>query len=152
VVEAGEQQQQAGRAEENGPSGSGLVLVVDDDVHVRQFAAAALQELGYEILEAQDGPSALLLLERYQPLVVLMDYAMPGMSGADAAERIRALQPGLPILFMTGHADMAAIERVARTQIHVLRKPFGISTLAEAMRAILRTRGAASQSTRGTRH
>jgi hypothetical protein len=65
----------------------GTVLVVDDDDDVRGTTRSALEALGYQTLEAVDGPSALDLLKERQPDLAIVDFAMPGMNGADLARR-----------------------------------------------------------------
>ncbi len=67
----------------------------------------------------------------------MIDYAMPGMDGAETAEQLRLLLPKLPIILASGHADTAAVERVLGGSATVLRKPFDINTLSDAVMRIL---------------
>ncbi|WP_443749913.1 PAS domain S-box protein [Asticcacaulis solisilvae] len=115
------------------------VLVVDDDPDLRHTLTGALDVLGFEPWEAADGPSGLEVLKTRRPDVLLVDFAMPGMNGAEVALAARALYPDLPILFASGYADTAAIERVLGEDATVLRKPFRIDELQGALTGVLRS-------------
>jgi PAS domain S-box-containing protein len=110
--------------------GSGRVLLVDDEALVLESTAALIEDLGYEVIAAASAEAALLLLDGAEPpLVVITDYAMPGMTGAALAARIGALRPGLPVILATGHAGpWPEGEPPLR-----LAKPFTQSQLAEAL-------------------
>jgi CheY-like chemotaxis protein len=109
------------------------VLVVDDDSDVRTFLCASLQELGYRISEADCGEEGLRQLGGDAPDLVLLDFAMPGMNGADVARAARKLHPKLPIIFVTGYAETEQLEAALGADAPVLRKPFSIAELAEAV-------------------
>ena len=113
------------------------VLAVDDDPDVRRFLAASLESLGYGVLEAEDGYAGLAALARSSPDVMIIDYAMPGMTGAEVAREARIKFPGLPIIFASGYSETAAIEKVLDANTGVLRKPFAVSELQEALVKIL---------------
>jgi CheY-like chemotaxis protein len=119
------------------PSRSATVLIVDDDADVRRMLADSLEALGYHVAEAEDGIAGLRLLEGAVPDVLLLDFAMPGLSGADVAKAARARLPNLPIIFATGHSDTAAIEDVAGPDTPVLRKPFRIEQLQRVVAAAI---------------
>lgn len=108
------------------------ILVVDDDDAVREVAVGFLQELGYAVLEAGSGGAALDLFDRSADVaLVLMDFAMPGMNGAELARRIRERRPDTPVLFVTGYADAEAFaESDPQT---MLRKPYSRDDLAQAL-------------------
>jgi signal transduction histidine kinase len=112
------------------------ILVVDDDSSVREITAAMLRELGYEVYEAGSGGAALDLIE-HEPKIdlVLVDYAMPGMSGADVARQVHATHPLLPTLFITGFADRTALAGVSES--HIIGKPFHQHELAMKVRVAL---------------
>ncbi|HEU0134081.1 MAG TPA: PAS domain S-box protein, partial [Allosphingosinicella sp.] len=80
------------------------VLVVDDDDDVRAFLAESLEGLGCSVVSAASGAEGLEALRDWRPDLALIDYAMPGMNGADAARAARKLHPELPIVFVTGYA------------------------------------------------
>ena len=109
------------------------VLVIDDDSDVRAFLADSLQSLGHSVIEAEDGERGLAELERHRPDLVLLDYAMPGMNGADVARAARRLQPDLPIVFVTGYAETDRLEAALGPDVPVLRKPFTLAQLAAAV-------------------
>jgi CheY-like chemotaxis protein len=114
------------------------VLVVDDDADVRRFLIDSLEGLGYRVEEADDGRAGLAALERLVPDIMVVDFAMPGMNGAEVARAVRARRPDLPIVFASGYADTAAIKGVNGREVTVLRKPFRVdeleAVLAEALR------------------
>ena len=112
------------------PAAGRTVLVVDDEAPVRALAAETLELLGYRVLQADSGAAALALLEREVPDLMLFDYAMPDMNGAELAGLVRARLPDVPIVFASGHADTAAVEAALGGQATILRKPFNMETLA----------------------
>ena len=112
------------------------ILVVDDDADVRRFIVDCLQSLGYSVDEAAEGRSALRRLEETPPDLLIVDYAMPGMTGVDVVMEARASAPALPIIMATGYADMEAVDRVMPPE-NLLRKPFRLAELATAVRSAL---------------
>lgn len=115
---------------------SAKVLVVDDDPDVRGFVVSSLEELGYQVVEAADGEAALVAFHRDPPDLVVLDYLMPGMSGAEVAREIRAARPEQPILFVSGYSETDAI-RAAAPGAALLPKPFRSEGLAAAVRKVL---------------
>ena len=113
-----------------------MILVVDDDSQVRASIRRALEELGYPVREAPDGVSALALVKVERPSLVVLDYVMPGLSGAEVAAHIRATHPDQPILFVSGYNETDAI-RNAAPDASILAKPFRAAALEEAVRAAL---------------
>jgi len=86
--------------------------------------------------EAGSGGAALDLLEREPGIdLLLVDFAMPGMSGADVARRAKSLRPALPAVFITGYADHRALAGVGDS--HIIGKPFQPHELAHKVRAAL---------------
>jgi signal transduction histidine kinase len=108
------------------------VLVVDDDRHVRDSLCEALASEGFLVRWASDGPSGLAQLEMETPDAVVLDYAMPGMTGAEVARRAQASHPHLPIVFLSGYADSLALDQIEAAA--VLRKPISIADLSRALR------------------
>ena len=118
----------------------GKVLVVDDDNAVREVTAAMLRDLGYTVLEAGSGGGAFDLLDRERRIdLIVMDFAMPGMNGAEVARQARIDRPTIPILFITGFADRAAISGIDGAQI--IGKPFSRDELADKVTQVLSARG-----------
>ncbi len=113
------------------------VVVVDDDPDVRRFLADALAALGFIVHAAGDGASGLALMERVDPDLLLLDFAMPGMTGAELADRARLTRPDLPIIFATGYADTAAIDAAVGDAV-LIKKPFRIAELEDVVRRTLR--------------
>jgi CheY-like chemotaxis protein len=113
------------------------VLLVDDDEAVRGVVRGGLEERGFKVMDADSGEAALAIADGETPQIAVIDYAMPGMDGAQTAERLRRLMPKLPIIFATGYADTAAMERALGGSATVLRKPFDINALSDAVSRIL---------------
>jgi signal transduction histidine kinase/ActR/RegA family two-component response regulator len=110
----------------------GSILLVDDDDGVRETTAAMLRDLGFKVIEAGSGGAALEILDTRRRIdLLLLDFAMPGMNGAEVARAAQARRPNLPILFVTGYADLAAITHIAEHQ--VIRKPFQEAELARRL-------------------
>jgi len=108
------------------------VLLVDDDPDVRQVVAAMLRELGHSVSEAGTGDDALDMIERGAGLDCLItDYAMPRMSGEELRRRVEQLRPQLPVILLTGYADVAAVATATNTR--VIRKPVSSPDLAAAV-------------------
>ena len=120
------------------PAGAAArILVVDDDAEVRAFVVSCLADFGYAAAEAADGPHALATIAREPPDLVLVDFAMPEMNGAELVRRARLRRPHLKALFMTGYAQAAPLEGEI-DGIGVLRKPFKLRELAAKLDAALR--------------
>ncbi|HEY8591842.1 MAG TPA: PAS domain S-box protein [Sphingomicrobium sp.] len=116
------------------------VLVIDDDPDVRGFVVHALEEQGYRVREAGDGAEGLQLLDRERPDLVIVDFIMPGMSGAEVASRIREKLPEQPILFVSGYSETEAVKRTA-PDAPLLAKPFRSDALHKAVRAAMAPHG-----------
>ncbi|MEO7177795.1 MAG: PAS domain-containing protein [Allosphingosinicella sp.] len=109
------------------------VLIVDDDDDVRAFLADSLEGFGCSVMAAASGDRALETLRESRPDLALIDYAMPGMNGAEVARAARDLHPGLPIVFVTGYAESEQLESALGGNVPVLRKPFTLAELAAAV-------------------
>lgn len=119
--------------------GRARILLVDDDQDLRSLLASALDTQGYKVTEAADGSAALTALESEMADVAVIDFAMPGMNGAELSRRIADRWPALPVVFMSGFADSDALETAADANPLVLRKPFRIDELLNAVDAELNT-------------
>ena len=118
-------------------SGDLKVLVIDDDPDVRQFLCASLDGLGYRVIESADGAQGLVLLDAERPDLLLVDFAMPGMNGAEVAAAARARRPDLPIIVASGYADTDALDAAIIGPARMLHKPFSLAELAQAVQASL---------------
>jgi len=116
--------------------GIGSVLVIDDDPDVRGFISEGLEELGYRVRQAADGKAGLSEYGAERPDLVVLDFIMPGLSGADVATEILSKIPGQPILFVSGYSETESIKRIA-PNAPLLTKPFRTETLAKAVRSAL---------------
>jgi CheY-like chemotaxis protein len=116
-------------------SGHGAtILVVDDDPDVRDYAVSVLQQVGYTVIEASDGESALSLLGRRDDVDLLFtDVVMPGLNGFEVARRARTDAPGLKVLFASGYAtDLTPAGKL-------LKKPYRPHQLAREVADLLRS-------------
>ncbi len=113
------------------------ILVVDDDPDVRAFLTESLDSLGYAAVTVEGGSAALKALERTSPDVMILDFAMPEMNGAEVAKRIWQLRPDLPIIFASGYSETAAIRSVTGDRSRVLHKPFKVHELQAALGELL---------------
>ncbi|MBC9033862.1 PAS domain S-box protein [Sphingomonas sp. JC676] len=116
------------------------ILVLEDDDDVRTYSVECLRELGYRVVEAHDGPSALRLLERQSRVDLLFtDVVLPGgMTGAQVAVEARKLVPTLKVLFTTGYARNAIVHHGRLDKgVQLITKPFTFSDLAARVRDTL---------------
>ncbi|HTI31834.1 MAG TPA: ATP-binding protein [Sphingomonas sp.] len=113
------------------------IAVIDDDPDVRQFVTDCLTTHG-AACEAFDGGEAFLAgLAESPPDMVLLDFAMPGMSGAEVARRAKLVDRKVPIIIMTGYADSTALDGILG-DVAIIRKPFGINDLLAVVRRLKR--------------
>jgi signal transduction histidine kinase/CheY-like chemotaxis protein len=113
------------------------LLIVDDDSDVREFAATALRDAGYDVFEAKDAASGLELLAAHREIAVLItDYAMPLMTGADLFRRAKTIRPDLAALLITGFANLPR-EDQAISGMRLLRKPFDVPDMLRAVNQCL---------------
>lgn len=116
-----------------GAAGKKTILVVDDEPLVRMVAVEVLEDLGYYVLEAEDGPSAIKILTGPQHIdLLLTDVGLPnGMNGRQLADAMRAQRPEVPVLFVTGYAENAVLNHGHLERgMQVLTKPFAADVLA----------------------
>jgi len=119
------------------PTTTADILLVDDDPEVRSAVADMLRVRGHRVTEAVDGPQALRELERTDINLLLLDFAMPGMNGAEVAAQALALRPAVRLLFLTGYADSEAIDQAVDGRAEVLKKPVTATVLFEAIARML---------------
>ncbi|HEX6615281.1 MAG TPA: MASE1 domain-containing protein [Gemmatimonadales bacterium] len=116
-----------------------LVLVVEDEIAVREIAARTLAEHGHRVLEAASGAQAVELLRAgRRPALVLSDVVMPGMTAPELAAMVAKLAPGTRMLFTSGHADTDMVRRgLIEPGVAFLPKPFSPEGLVRAVRSSL---------------
>ncbi|MEO9129979.1 MAG: ATP-binding protein, partial [Sphingomonas sp.] len=116
------------------------ILLVDDEELVRHGTAEMLAEMGHEVIQAGSGAQALRLLRAVQYDALVSDYLMPGMTGMELAAEARLIAPGLPVLLISGFADVTDGDA---GDIPRLAKPFRQSELAGALAQTVERAGAA---------
>lgn len=122
-------------AREIAPAARARVLLVDDDVLIAMVTAGMLEDLGHEVIEANSGQAALELLQANHKVdLMITDFAMPGMNGAQLAEEVRRLRPGMPILLATGYAEMPKSSNI---ELPRLGKPYSQHDLAREIGRLL---------------
>jgi hypothetical protein len=115
------------------------VLVVEDEPVVRSVVVEMLQDEGYRVLEAVDGPSGLAAL-RGEPVIDLLvtDVGLPGMNGRQLADQARETRPDLKILFITGYAESVAMaEGFLLPGMEMITKPFDLDVLSRRIRTMV---------------
>ena len=129
--------------------GGEVVLLVEDDTHVRDLAESNLRSFGYEVLTACDGRDALTIVRSHRASidVLVTDVVMPHMSGPELASVIQAEHPDVRVLFMSGYTDDAVVRQgLLKAEVAFLQKPYTPSGLAEKVRHVLDSRRSASVS------
>jgi CheY-like chemotaxis protein len=122
------------------PRGTETILVVEDQEALREVAKEMLEQLGYRVLVAGQGGSALELARRQEgPIhLLLTDVVMPGMNGRDLAERLAGERSGLRTLFMSGYTGGSLSDRGLLVKgVSLIEKPFNADALARAVRQAL---------------
>lgn len=119
--------------------GGETILVVEDELAVRHGTVSMLEELGYVVLEAEDGTSALRALDEHSEVALLItDVVMPGMNGRQLADEAIQRRPGLRVLFASGYARNAIVHHgTLEPGVHLIAKPFTLETLAQKVSELL---------------
>jgi two-component system cell cycle sensor histidine kinase/response regulator CckA len=120
--------------------GSETILLVEDEAAVRRIAAGRLLRLGYTVLQAANGRTALKMLEEYtHPIhLLLTDVVMPDLSGRELAAQLKAARRDLKVLFMSGYAGDVIVQRgLLEPGTAYMQKPFSLDTLAGKVRDLL---------------
>jgi signal transduction histidine kinase/CheY-like chemotaxis protein len=122
------------------PTGTETVLVVEDEPQVRRLAVGALRQLGYVVLEAGDGESALEAARAHLGAIdlLLTDVVMPGMDGPKLAERLRIERPNIAVLFASGYDDSRIGKAgILPDDVDFLAKPYDLRTLGRRIRDVI---------------
>jgi len=116
----------------------GPILIVDDEASIRQSLEGVLTDEGYSCVHARDGADALSQIRTAGPSLVLLDIWMPGMDGIETLRRIKELDPGLPVVMMSGHATIStAIRATKEGASDFIEKPLEIETVLNSIRRVL---------------
>jgi CheY-like chemotaxis protein len=133
------EEKSAAQADDGGPrkaQKSASILVIDDDPDVRGFISEALAEEGFRVRDCGDGRKGLEEFENDRPDLVVLDFVMPAMSGAEVASRMLSEEPDQRILFVSGYSETEAIKAIA-PKSPLLPKPFRSEALCRAVRNAL---------------
>ena len=130
------------RGETTGPAlvrGKETILLVEDEDDVRGIASRVLRSSGYTVVEARTGEEALAVLERRDPIhLVLTDMVLPGMSGRELVRHLAARRPRVRTLIMSGYPAEAGTSSDAQPhEINHMMKPFTVSILEAKVREVL---------------
>ena len=116
------------------------ILVVDDQPSIRGILETALSEAGADVWSVPDGPTAITLLETANPELILLDLAMPGMSGWQVLEALsgKPRTAGIPVVLQTSAEDFPSFQRARRHGVAAfVNKPFRLAEVVETCRRIL---------------
>ncbi len=121
-------------------TGSGVILLVDDEELVRRMAGAALAQLGFTVLEAGNGREAIELFQRHSSEIrlVILDLSMPVMNGEECLTQLRGIRADVPVLLSSGFSETEAASRFQSAGVtSFLQKPYTAQSLAELVKAAL---------------
>ena len=110
------------------------ILLVDDEQDIREVLNLSLSDLGYDVLEAENGENALRIFKEIQPAIVLTDIKMPGMDGIELLQKVKRENPDTEVIMITGHGDMElAIESLKHEATDFITKPINVNVLEIAL-------------------
>ena len=121
-------------------TGTGTILLVEDEDAVRMFSSRALRDKGYRIIEASNGESALEFIQKNATTIdlVITDVVMPKMDGPTLMEHIKELNPKMKIIFISGYTEDSFRNSLANdAQVHFLSKPFNLKELAGKVKEVM---------------
>jgi DNA-binding response OmpR family regulator len=128
------------RAPRAGSTNEGRILVVDDEASIRLICRVNLDASGFEVVEAEDGETALSLARTERPDLILLDVMLPGIDGWDVARELAAAPETreIPILFLSARSDRSDEERGHEVGgLGYIRKPFDPNELIDRVREVL---------------
>src|SRR5229473_2733806 len=118
--------------------GKPRILVIDDEVAIRDSLRMTLEYEGYDFIGAATGQEGLVLAEREAPDLVLLDVKMPGMDGLEVLERLRAMNDSLPVVVVSGHGTIStAVEATKKGAFDFIEKPFASDRVLVSLRNAL---------------
>lgn len=111
------------------------ILAIDDDSIIRTLLTNILTKAGYEVITAPDGESGLELAATSNPDLVVTDFQMPGLTGLDVVTELQRTQPGLPVILLTAHGDVAlTIKSIQLGAYDFIEKPIQMQELLDVIR------------------
>jgi CheY-like chemotaxis protein len=133
VTEPGPRPEVAEEQEAPAPTRSLRILAVDDDPIVLLNTATVLGDIGHHVIQAHSGPAALAQLAEHPVDLLLTDYAMPGMTGAELVAQAKQAMPALKAIIVSGYAELP---EGAPLEVPRLAKPFNDTDLASIVTAV----------------
>jgi len=124
--------------------GTGIILLVDDEPFIVDVGKEMLELLGYDVMTAQSGEDAIDILKRESKRIdlIILDMIMPGLDGSKTFDRLRMIDPSVPVLLSSGYSMNGQADRIMQRGCNgFIQKPFLISQLSERVRQIIRQEG-----------
>lgn len=127
------------------------ILIVDDEPSVREILFTFLGQQGFEPAAVEDGQKALDMIPTFNPHIVLLDVAMPGINGLKTLEKIRVLAPHCCVIMMSGHAShQSALKAMDQGALEFIQKPFDFDYLEQMLLTTVATHVARDDRNKGT--
>ena len=112
------------------------ILVIDDDSIIRTLLSNSLSKSGYVVITANDGESGIQKAESEKPDIVITDYQMPGLTGLDVLNELKKTQPGIPVILLTAHGDVAlTIKSIQLGAYDFIEKPIQMQEMLEIIKS-----------------
>ena len=112
------------------------ILVIDDDSIIRTLLSSSLSKSGYEVITAKDGESGIQKAKSENPDLVITDYQMPGLTGLDVLNELKKTQPGIPVILLTAHGDVAlTIKSIQLGAYDFIEKPIHMTEMLEIIKS-----------------
>ena len=114
------------------------ILVIDDEQGIRDLLDTLLRRKGYDVVLAESGQKGLELFRRERPDVIVLDLKMPGMDGLTVLQQIHSLDPGKPVIILTGAGTAEAEQQVRALGVtEYVEKEFSLHLLGDSLKRIL---------------
>ena len=119
--------------------GKNYLLIVDDNASVRRLLFEIISDEGYMVETAGSGTETIQMVNSNMPSLILLDVKMPGMSGLETLEKLKAHAPGIPVIMMTAYSEMDACQEAKNRGLvrEYLKKPFEIDELRFLIKNIM---------------
>ncbi len=122
--------------------GRSVILLIDDEIHIRNLSKKLLEELGYVILLASNGNEGIRIFEEQKETIelVLLDFMMPEMKGTEVYSRLKEIDPGVKVVFLSGYSkDVTENDLIIKGEIEFLQKPFRLHEVSQMISRVLNT-------------